>query len=128
MSEGDAASTPAPRPLPAPAIAVARAGEPLWVASLATLFVVWGYDLFPKLIRLLGRAGQTETVEWAVYMSLLAGFPLAVLIIALVVPRVLGVYAQTIVKASAVLCKYQDFHTKPLTLESLVVILCISYV
>lgn len=31
-------------------------------------------------------------------------------------------------KASAVLCKYQDFHTKPLTLESLVVILCISYV
>jgi hypothetical protein len=31
-------------------------------------------------------------------------------------------------KASAVLCKYQDFHTMPLTLESLVVILCISYV
>lgn len=31
-------------------------------------------------------------------------------------------------KASAFLCKYHDFHTKPLTLESLVVILCISYV
>ena len=103
MSEGDATTTPARRPLPAAATAIARAGEPLWVASLAALSVVWGYDLIPKLIRLLGRAGQTETVEWAVYMSLLAGFPLAVLIIALVVPRVLGVYAQTIVKASAVL-------------------------
>ena len=91
------------RPLPAAATGIARAGEPLWVASLAALFVVWGYDLIPKLIRLLGRAGQTETVEWAVYMSLLAGFPFAVLIIALVVPKVLGVYAQTIVKASAVL-------------------------
>jgi hypothetical protein len=36
--------------------------------------------------------------------------------------------AVTGAKASAVLCKYHDFHTKPLTLESLVVILCISYV
>lgn len=102
MAEPDATAPVKRRPLPAAATAIARAGEPLWVASLAALFVVWGYDLIPKLIRLLGRAGQTETVEWAVYMSLVAGFPLAVLIIALVIPRVLGVYAQTIVKASAV--------------------------
>ncbi|MEO8576947.1 MAG: hypothetical protein ABI556_09615 [Gemmatimonadales bacterium] len=103
MADGDGeVVTPKRRPLPAAATAIARAGEPLWVASLAALFVVWGYDLIPKLIRLLGRAGQTETVEWAVYMSLLTAFPLAVLIIGLVVPRVLGVYAQTIVKASAV--------------------------
>ena len=103
MADTDTTPPVKRRPLPSAATAVVRAGEPLWVASLATLFVVWGYDLIPKLIRLLGRAGQTETVEWAVYMSLLAGFPLAVLIVALVIPRVLGVYAQAIVKASAVL-------------------------
>jgi len=103
MADTDAVPPVSRRPLPAAATAVVRAGEPLWVASLGALFVVWGYDLIPKLIRLLGRAGQTETVEWAVYMSLLAGFPLAVLIIALVIPRAFSVYAQTIVKASAVL-------------------------
>ncbi len=91
------------RPLPAAIAAIARGGEPLWVASLAALFVLWGYAWIPRAIRMLGRAGQAETVEWGVYMSLLVGFPLTTLIIALVLPRLFGRQAQTIVKASAVI-------------------------
>ncbi|HEX2721383.1 MAG TPA: hypothetical protein VHM24_00595, partial [Gemmatimonadaceae bacterium] len=90
------------RPLPRSIASLLAAGEPLWVASLAALFVIWGYDWIPRLIRLLGRAGQLETVEWAVYMSLLAVFPVVTLFVAVVLPRVFGRYAQTIVKASAV--------------------------
>ena len=78
------------RPLPAAIAAIARGGEPLWVASLAALFVLWGYAWIPRAIRMLGRAGQAETVEWGVYMSLLVGFPLTTLIIALVLPRLFG--------------------------------------
>lgn len=95
--------TKSKRPLPAFVTALSDAAEPLWTASLAALFVVWGYDLIPRAIHMLGRGGQTETIEWAVYMSLLAGFPVATALIGLVVPRVFGKYAQTIIKASLVL-------------------------
>ncbi|MEO8192544.1 MAG: hypothetical protein ABI681_01755 [Gemmatimonadales bacterium] len=100
----DSSSTGTPRrPLPASAIAFARSIEPLWVASLAALFVVWGYEWIPRLIRAVGRAGQTETVEWAVYMSLLAGFPIAAVIVALVLPRLRGGQWATVVKGFLVL-------------------------
>ncbi|MEO5588267.1 MAG: hypothetical protein ABIS03_01685 [Gemmatimonadaceae bacterium] len=90
------------RRLPPSLEGVIAAVEPLWLASLAALFVVGGYTLLPRAIQLLGRAGQTETVEWAIYMSLLAGFPLAVLTIALAVPRLFGNSVQTFLKAGAI--------------------------
>src|SRR5215203_1557934 len=102
MADASTAKKPR-RPLPAVVTAFSDAAEPLWTASLAALFVVWGYDLIPEAIHMLGRGGQTETIEWAVYMSLLAGFPLTTALIALVIPRVFGQYAQTIIKGSLVL-------------------------
>lgn len=91
-----------PRRLPASLEGVIGAVEPLWIASLAALFVVGGYKLIPRAIQLVGRAGQTETVEWAVYMSLLVGFPIAVLLIAQVVPKLFGPGVQTFLKAAAI--------------------------
>jgi hypothetical protein len=96
-------SIPLKRPLPPWIGELARAIEPLWIASTAALFVVWGYDLIPRAIRALGRSGRVETVEWGVYMSMLVGYPLTCIVIALVLPRILRGQAATIVKSFAIL-------------------------
>lgn len=96
-------TTAARRPLPRVVVAIEENLDELWVGSLAALFVVWGYHWIPRLIRMLGRGGQTETVELAVYISLLAGFPLLSLFIAVVMPRLFRGHAQLVLKASAVL-------------------------
>jgi hypothetical protein len=61
--------------------------EPLWIGALGVHFIVVGRVLVPALIHLLGRGGQVETVEWAIYMSLLVGYAPLVWIIARVLPR-----------------------------------------
>lgn len=61
--------------------------EPLWVAALGIHFVVLGRAWVPSLIHLLGRGGQAETVEWAIYMSLLFLYAPLVVIIAWHLPR-----------------------------------------
>ena len=94
------------RPLPDWIPAIARGAEPLWVASMAALFAVWGYDLIPKAIRMLGHSGQTETVEWAVYMSMLVGFPVACILVAAGLTRLRRGEAATIVKAFAILAVF----------------------
>jgi len=55
--------------------------EPLWIASLALLIILPGYQFGPAIIRFFGRGGQTETVEWLTYLSVLLGFPLGAFII-----------------------------------------------
>jgi hypothetical protein len=69
---------------------VRRALEPLWVAALGIQFIVGGSLLLPRLIRLLGRGGAVETVEWAIYMSMLFVFPVAVAVIGWWLPRIGG--------------------------------------
>jgi len=78
---------------------VARGVEPLWIGATATLFIVWGYALVPRAIRLLGHSGQMETIEWAVYMSLLVGFPVICILIGLALPRIGKGQSATVVKA-----------------------------
>src|SRR5665647_2775895 len=53
--------------------------EFLWPASLGVVGVVLGWWLIPAAIHLVGRGGQQETIEWALYMSLLVIFPPVVL-------------------------------------------------
>lgn len=62
--------------------------EPLWVAALGLQFVLIGPFAIRGLIRLIGRAGQVETVEWAVHMAFLFAFLPAAWIIGWVIPRV----------------------------------------
>jgi len=70
-----------------------RALEPLWIAALGTQVLLGGALLLPSLIRLAGRGGATETVEWATYMAALVVFPPAVWLVGWVVPRILGLSA-----------------------------------
>lgn len=102
MAEG-ARPLPLMRPLPRWIGDVARGLEPLWVASTAALFVIWGYDLIPRAIRMLGHSGRMETVEWGVYMAMLVGFPVACIVIAFGLTRVGKGQAAIIVKAFVVL-------------------------
>ena len=67
-----------------------RAAEPLWVAALGAQLIVLGGLLLPSVIRMVGRGGAAETVEWAVYMSTLFLFPFLVWIAGWVIPRVAG--------------------------------------
>ena len=90
---------PETRPLPRWASEIARGVEPLWTGAVVTLFVVWGYALIPPAIRMLGRSGRMETIEWGVYMSLLVGFPAVCIVIALALPRFFKGQAATIAKA-----------------------------
>ena len=54
----------------------ARKGlEYLWPASLGVIGVVAGWRLIPVAIHMMGRGGQQETIEWALYMSLLVVYP-----------------------------------------------------
>jgi hypothetical protein len=57
-----------------PMEALRQRAEPLWIAALGVQFVVLGPFLVPTLIRVLGGGGHIETVEWAIYMSLLVGY------------------------------------------------------
>ena len=59
-----------------------RALEYLWPAALGAFGAVLGWWLVPVSIRAIGRGGQQETVEWALYMSLLFIFPPVVLFLA----------------------------------------------
>jgi hypothetical protein len=102
MAEG-ARPLPTRRPLPRWIVDAARGLEPLWIASTAALFVIWGYDLMPRAIRMLGHSGRTETVEWGVYMALLVGFPLVCIAIAFPLARIGRGQAATAVKAFVVL-------------------------
>ena len=102
MAEAAGGSPPVKRPLPPVISAIARGIEPLWIASTASLFVIWGYDLIPALIRALGHSGQTETIEWGVYMSMLAAFPAACVVIALLLSRLFKGQPATVVKAFVV--------------------------
>src|SRR5690349_11783260 len=61
--------------------------EPLWAAALGIHFVVLGRVIVPRLIHLLGRGGQVETVEWAIYLSLFFVYAPLVVIIAWLLPR-----------------------------------------
>jgi hypothetical protein len=61
--------------------------EPLWAAALGIHFVVFGRAIVPVLIHLVGRGGQVETVEWAIYMALLFVYAPLVVIVAWVLPR-----------------------------------------
>ncbi len=54
----------------------------LWPASLGVVGVVAGWFLVPGLIHLMGRGGQQETIEWALYMSLLVVYPPVVWLLA----------------------------------------------
>lgn len=64
-----------------------QSAEPLWVAALGVHFIVLGKLLVPAIIHLVGRGGQTETVEWAIYMLLLVGYAPLVWFVAKVLPR-----------------------------------------
>src|SRR6478609_907867 len=59
-----------------------RSLEFLWPASLGVIGVLLGWWLIPAAIHAVGRGGQQETVEWALYMSLLVIFPPVVLVLA----------------------------------------------
>ncbi len=67
-----------------------RALEPLWIAALGAQVMLGGALLLPGMIRLIGRGGATETVEWATYMAALFVFPPAVWILGWAVPRIAG--------------------------------------
>ncbi|HUQ47284.1 MAG TPA: hypothetical protein VM053_03450 [Gemmatimonadaceae bacterium] len=59
-----------------------RTLEYLWPAALGVGGVVLGWWMVPVAIHAIGRGGQQETVEWALYMSLLVIFPPVVLLLA----------------------------------------------
>ena len=88
---------------------VARKFEPLWIAALGVQLIAGGGILLPHLIRLMGRGGAVETVEWAVYMSMLFVFPVAVAIVGWVFPRLLGEGAASVVKRGLVLLVLVEF-------------------
>jgi len=49
----------------------------LLTAAIALVCVIAGYQLLPGFIRLMGKSGRVESVEWAVYMLLGSAFPVA---------------------------------------------------
>ncbi|HEY8165203.1 MAG TPA: hypothetical protein VIF83_06570 [Gemmatimonadaceae bacterium] len=55
---------------------------------MALLFLVAGYRLSPLVLRAAGHSGRIETVEWAVYLSLLLFFPLVAIAIGVGLPRI----------------------------------------
>ena len=86
-----------------------RAIEPLWVAALGANFVALGWLLLPRIIRLLGRGGAVETVEWATYMSTLFVFPPAVFLIGWVLPRFGGERAARFIQRALVVLLIIEF-------------------
>lgn len=51
--------------------------EVLWTAALALLCVTLGDALLPWFIRMLGKSGRIESVEWAIFLALGIVFPVA---------------------------------------------------
>ncbi len=49
--------------------------EVVWTAAIALVFVTAGYALLPGFIRLMGRSGRIESVEWSLFILLGLGFP-----------------------------------------------------
>jgi hypothetical protein len=86
----------------APLESLRHRAEPLWIAVLAIHFIVLGAVLVPALIHLVGRGGQTETVEWAIYMLLLVGYVPLVWLIARVLPRDLSSGANSAIRLTIV--------------------------
>ena len=79
--------------------------EFLWPASLGIVGVVLGWFLIPVAIHMVGRGGQQETVEWALYMSLLVVFPPLIWLLARGGPRLwvvrMSVVALSLLAATA---------------------------
>jgi hypothetical protein len=73
--------------------------ETLWIASLALLIILPGYQFGPAIIRFFGRGGQTETVEWLVYLLVLVGLPIA----AFIVMRLMSARLESAVKAGVLI-------------------------
>ena len=82
--------------------------DPLWAWALAALAPVAGYWVIPRLIRAVGRGGQIETVEWALYVSMLTFFPAGAAIVILMARsdrwRRASRIAQGFIVAAAVAC------------------------
>lgn len=74
--------------------------EPLWVAALALLIILPSFQLGAAVIRLFGRGGQRETVEWLTFLAVLVGLPLGVFVIVHLLPRATSPGVQSIVKAA----------------------------
>jgi hypothetical protein len=74
--------------------------EPLWVAALALLIILPGYQFGPAIIQFFGRGGRRETVEWLTYLSVLVVFPIGALVVMRVLPRIASPRVQFIVKAA----------------------------
>ncbi len=49
--------------------------ELLWTAALALVFVTVGYMVLPGFIRMMGKSGRIESVEWSLFLLLGLGFP-----------------------------------------------------
>lgn len=72
--------------------------EPLWIAALALLIILPGYQFGPGFIQFFGRGGRRETVEWLTYLSILAGLPTGAFVIVRLLPRATSSRVQSIVK------------------------------
>ena len=86
-----------------------RIAESLWVAALGAQIIVPGTLLLPRIIRLLGRGGAAETVEWAVYMATLFVFPVLIWIVGWGLPRTPGAAAASFVKRALVVLTVVEF-------------------
>jgi hypothetical protein len=49
--------------------------ELVWTAAIALVFVTVGYTLLPGFIRMMGKSGRIESVEWSLFLLLGLGFP-----------------------------------------------------
>ncbi len=49
--------------------------ELVWTAAIALVFVTVGYALLPGFIRMMGKSGRIESVEWSLFLLLGLGFP-----------------------------------------------------
>jgi hypothetical protein len=72
--------------------------EPLWIASLALLILLPGFQFGAAIIRFFGRGGQQETVEWLTYLSVLVGLPIGAWLVSYALPRLGSAQLQTRVK------------------------------
>lgn len=64
-----------------------RRAEPLWPLALGIHALVLGKIIVPAAIHMVGRGGQVETVEWAIYMSLLFLYAPAMILLGWTLPR-----------------------------------------
>lgn len=93
------------RALPRGLVELARALEPLWIASLALLLLVWGYDIVSAVGQTTGPV-NTQTMQWRIYISMLLAFPAAAIVVALALPRIAKGQAATVVKTFAIVAGF----------------------